>query len=148
LIAVDTNILIYAHREDSPFHDPASKRMTELAEGATTWAIPWPCVHEFLAIVTHPRIYAPPTPLPRALDQVAAWLESSTLVLLAESADHWLVLRSLLASGRIAGPQVHDARIVALCQQHGVRELWSADRDFNRFTGLVVVNPLVGRGST
>jgi toxin-antitoxin system PIN domain toxin len=147
LIAVDTNILIYAHREDSPFHVPASKRMIELAEGAATWAIPWPCVHEFLAIVTHPRIYAPPTPLPRALDQVAAWLESSTLVLLAESADHWLVLRSLLASGRIAGPQVHDARIVALCQQHGVRELWSADRDFNRFTGLVVVNPLVGRGS-
>jgi len=147
LIAVDTNILIYAHREDSPFHDPASKRMTELAEGSSSWAIPWPCVHEFLAIVTHPRIYAPPTPLPRALDQVAAWLESSTLVLLAESADHWLVLRSLLASGRIAGPQVHDARIVALCQQHGVRELWSADRDFNRFTGLAVVNPLVGRGS-
>ena len=147
MIAVDTNILIYAHREDSPFHDPASKRMAELAEGAATWAIPWPCVHEFLAIVTHPRIYAPPTPLPRALDQVAAWLESSTLVLLAESADHWRVLRSLLASGQIAGPQVHDARIVALCQQHGVRELWSADRDFNRFTGLVVVNPLVGRGS-
>jgi uncharacterized protein len=147
LIAVDTNILVYAHREDSPFHDPASQRMAELAEGSLTWAIPWPCVHEFLAIVTHPRIYAPPTPLPRALDQVAAWLESSSLVLLAESADHWPVLRSLLASGRIAGPQVHDARIVALCQQHGVRELWSADRDFNRFAGLAVVNPLVGRGS-
>jgi len=147
LIAVDTNILIYAHREDSPFHDPASKRMTELAEGASNWAIPWPCVHEFLAIVTHPRIYAPPTPLPRALDQVAAWLESSTLVLLAESADHWEMLRSLLSTGRIAGPKVHDARIVALCRQHGVRELWSADRDFNRFRGLAVVNPLVGRGA-
>jgi predicted nucleic acid-binding protein len=119
--------------------------MAELAEGSSTWAIPWPCVHEFLAIVTHPRIYAPPTPLARALDQVAAWLESSTLVLLAESADHWLVLRSLLASGRIAGPQVHDARIAALCRQHGVRELWSADRDFNRFAGFAVVNPLVGR---
>ncbi|HEX9169377.1 MAG TPA: TA system VapC family ribonuclease toxin [Roseiarcus sp.] len=146
MIAVDTNILVYAHREDSPFHDPASKRMTELAEGSSTWAIPWPCVHEFLAIVTHLRIYAPPTPLPRALDQVAAWLESSTLALLAESSDHWLVLRSLLASGQIAGPRVHDARIVALCRQHGVRELWSADRDFNRFAGFAVVNPLVGRG--
>ena len=146
MIAVDTNILVYAHREDSPFHDPASKRMTELAEGPSTWAIPWPCLHEFLAIVTHPRIYAPPTPLPRALDQVAAWLESPTLALLAESADHWLVLRSLLASGRIVGPRVHDARIVALCRQHGVRELWSADRDFNRFAGFAVVNPLVGAG--
>jgi predicted nucleic acid-binding protein len=79
LIAVDTNILVYAHREDSPFHDAASKRIAELAEGSATWSIPWPCVHEFLAIVTHPRIYAPPTPLPRALDQVDAWLEAPTL---------------------------------------------------------------------
>jgi toxin-antitoxin system PIN domain toxin len=148
LIAVDTNILVYAHREDSPFHDPAAKRIAELAEGSATWSIPWPCVHEFLAIVTHPRIYAPPTPLSRALDQVDAWLESPTLVLLAESTDHWPTLRALLAGGRIAGAQVHDARIVALCRQHGVRELWSADRDFNRFAGLAVVNPVVGRGSS
>jgi uncharacterized protein len=144
LIAVDTNILVYAHREDSAFHDPAATRIAELAEGSATWSIPWPCVHEFLAIVTHPRIYAPPTPLPRAFDQVDAWLASPTLVLLAESAAHWPALRTILARGRIAGPQVHDARIAALCQQHGVRELWSADRDFNRFPGLMIVNPLVG----
>jgi toxin-antitoxin system PIN domain toxin len=148
LIAVDTNILVYAHREDSPFHDLAAKRIAELAEGSATWSIPWPCVHEFLAIVTHPRIYTPPTSLPRALNQVDAWLESPTLVLLAESADHWPTLQPILARGRIAGPQVHDARIAALCKQHGVRELWSADRDFNRFAGLAVVNPLVARGSS
>jgi uncharacterized protein len=143
LIAVDTNILVYAHREDSPFHNKAAKRIAELAEGSATWSIPWPCVHEFLAIVTHPRIYAPPTPLPRALDQMDAWLESPNLVLLAESADYWATLRTILARGRIAGAQVHDARIAALCRQHGVRELWSADRDFNRFAGPAVVNPLV-----
>ena len=148
MIAVDTNILVYAHREDSPFHEPAVKRIAELAEGSAPWSIPWPCVHEFLAIVTHPRIYAPPTPLPRALDQVAAWLESPTLALLAESEEYWPVLQALLAKGRIGGPQVHDARIVALCRQHGVRELWSADRDFSRFAGLAVVNPLVGRASS
>lgn len=103
-----------------------------------------PCLHEFLAIVTHPRIYDPPTPLAKALDQVEAWLESPSLALLAEPAAHWSTLRPLLEGGRIAGPQVHDARIVALCQQHGVRELWSADRDFSRFAGLPGVNPLVG----
>ena len=146
MIAVDTNILVYAHREDSPFHDRAVKRISELAEGSAAWSIPWPCVYEFLAIVTHPRIYAPPTPFVRALDQVDAWLESPTLVLLAEPADHWLALRAVLARGRITGAQVHDARIAALCQHHRVRELWSADRDFNRFPALVVVNPLVGRG--
>lgn len=143
MIAVDTNILVYCHREDSPFHGPASRRVAELAEGAASWAIPWPCVHEFLAIVTHPRIYLPQTPLARALDQVEAWLESPTLALLAESATHWTALRDLITRGRIAGPQVHDARIIALCRQHRVRELWSADRDFGRFTDLTIVNPLV-----
>jgi hypothetical protein len=144
VIAVDTNILVYAHREDSPFHDAAYRRLASLAEGAASWAIPWPCLHEFLAIVTHPRIYAPPTPLSTALAQVDAWIESPSLVLLAESTSHWLTLRNLLTTGRIAGPMVHDARVAALCRQHGVRELWSADRDFGRFSGLLVKNPLVG----
>ena len=144
MIAVDTNILVYAHREDSPFHEAASRRVAELAEGLANWAIPWPCLHEFLAIVTHPRIYAPPTPLRRALDQVEAWLESPTLVLLTESLAHWPTLREFLAKARVAGPQVHDARVAALCRQHGVRELWSADRDFSRFVGIAVANPLIG----
>lgn len=143
MIAVDTNILVYAHREDATFHKAAEKCMAALAEGLAPWALPWPCLHEFLAIVTHPRIYAPPTPLDRALDQAEAWLASPSLALLAESQAHWSALRALLRGGRIAGPRVHDARIAALCVQHGVRELWSADRDFNRFPGLKVVNPLV-----
>jgi predicted nucleic acid-binding protein len=82
-------------------------------------------------------------PLPRALDQVDAWLESPTLTLLTESAAHWPTLHRLLSDGRITGAQVHDARVAALCRQHGVRELWSADRDFSRFNGLAVVNPLI-----
>jgi toxin-antitoxin system PIN domain toxin len=144
LIAVDTNILVYAHREEAPFHEAARERLRELAEGSALWAIPWPCLHEFLAIVTHPRIFLPPTPLARALDQVAAWLESPTLALLAEAGNHWEQLRTVLEASRVAGPQVHDARIAALCIEHGVRELWSADRDFGRFRGLAVLNPLVG----
>ena len=143
MIAADTNILVYAHREDAPFHDAARRAMERLAQGKAPWAIPWPCIHEFLAIVTHPRIFSPPTPRSRAFDQVDAWLEAPGLVLLAESESHWSALRALLESGRIVGPQVHDARIAALCKQHGVRELWSADRDFGRFPGLAVVNPLV-----
>jgi hypothetical protein len=144
VIAVDTNILVYAHRQDSPFHQTASRCVAELAEGPAAWAILWPCLHEFLAIVTHPRIYAPPTPLAGALDQVDAWLGSPSLALLTETAAHWQALRAVLAASRVAGPQVHDARVAALCRQHGVRELWSADRDFGRFADLAVVNPLVG----
>lgn len=145
MIAVDTNILVYAHRADSEWHEAANARVVELAEGRAPWAIPWPCIHEFLAIVTHPRVFAPPTPLSSAIDQVEAWRESPTLVLLSESGDYWNELRTTLEGGRIVGPQIHDARVAALCLLHGVRELWSADRDFNRIPSLVTTNPLVGR---
>ncbi len=144
MIAVDTNVLVYAHREDSEWHQVAAARIATLAEGQGPWAIPWPCVHEFLAIVTHPRIFSPPTPLAAALEQVDAWLESPVLVLLAETDGYWARLRRLLQAGKVSGPKVHDARIAALCTQHGVRELWSADRDFNSFPGFQVTNPLVG----
>jgi hypothetical protein len=144
MIAVDTNLLVYSHREDSSWHDAAFARIAELAEGQAPWVIPWPCIHEFLAIVTHPRIYAPPTPLEKAVSQVDAWLESPGLLLLSESEDYWQQLRSFLQSGKVSGPQVHDARIAALCRHHGVTELWTADRDFGRFPGLKVRNPLAG----
>jgi uncharacterized protein len=144
MIAVDTNFLVYAHREDSSWHEPAYARLAGLAESPGPWAIPWPCLHEFLAIVTHPRIYNPPTPLKIALEQVDAWLESPSLVLLAEAPGYWAELRRALQAGRVAGLQVHDARIAALCLNHGVRELWTADRDFGRFPSLTVKNPLVG----
>lgn len=143
MIAVDTNILVYAHREDSEWHEAASTRVAELAEGRGAWAIPWPCIHEFLAITSHPKIFTPPTPLAAAIDQVEAWLESPTLHVLAESQLHWAQLSALLQSGKVAGARVHDARIAALCLQHGVKELWSADRDFGRFPDLAVSNPLV-----
>ena len=77
------------------------------------------------------------------MDQVEAWLESPRLILLSESEDYWPQLRSVLQTGKVAGPQVHDARIAALCRQHGVSELWTADRDFGRFPELKVRNPLV-----
>ena len=143
MIAVDTNILVYAHRRDSTWHDAAFARMTELAEGRSPWCIPWHCLHEFIAIVTHPRIYSPPSRLAQAVDQIEAWFESPSVVLLAEADGYWQTLKSQLAEGRVTGPLVHDARVAAVCLLHGVRELWTADRDFGRFAELTVRNPLV-----
>lgn len=142
MIAVDTNILVHAHRADSEWHQVAAARLRMLAEGRVRWCLPWPCIHEFLAIVTHPRIWAPPTPIPTAIDQVDAWMESPSVVLLSEGRAHWMELRALLESGHIQGPRVHDARVAALCLSQGVQELWSADRDFSRFPGLSTRNPL------
>jgi len=143
MIAVDTNLLVYAHRADSEWHKRAGNCVRGLAEDTAAWAIPWPCVHEFLAIVTHVRIFPKPTPVARALDQVDAWLESASLVLLGESDAHWSSPRQLLAAGLVMGPRVHDARVAAICLAHGVRELWTADRDFGRFPALGTRNPLV-----
>ena len=145
MIAVDTNILVYAHRVDSPWHGPARKCVQELAEGGAPWAVPWPAVHEFLAIVTHQRIFRPPSPLDKALFQVDAWLESPTLRLIGELGGYWRELKALLAAGKATGPMTHDARIVAICRQHGVKTLCSADRDLTRFAGIRVVNPLPTR---
>ncbi|MGE0102175.1 MAG: type II toxin-antitoxin system VapC family toxin [Blastocatellales bacterium] len=144
MIAIDTNILVYAHREDSPWHDKAYEVISDLAQSRLSWALPWPCLHEFLAIVTHPRIYNPPTPVKIAVEQIEAWLESPGLSLLSEINGYWTELRTVVENGRVSGPQIHDARIAALCKLHGVRELWTADRDFTRFPGIVVRNPLIG----
>jgi hypothetical protein len=141
--AVDTNILVYAHREDSEWHEAACAAVARLAESEAPWAIPAPCLHEFLAIVTHPKIYRPPTPLELAIDQTDAWRESPSLVIIGEGEGYWERLRALLLSSRVTGGKVHDARIAALCLHHGVAELWSADRDFTRFPELQLRNPLV-----
>lgn len=143
MIAVDTNMLVYAHRRDSPWHSKALTQLTTLMEGSLAWAIPWPCIHEFLGIVTHPRIYKPASTIEEAIDQVEAWFESPTVVTIGEGGDYWGTLRSMLSRARVAGPKVHDARIAALCKLHGVTELLSADRDFSRFPLLRTRNPLI-----
>ena len=142
MIAVDTNILVYAHRQDSPWHDRAAAAIINLAEGPEPWAIPWPCVHEFFSIATHPKIYKPPTPPAQAIADLDTWFESPSLRLIGETDRYWNVLRATLRSSAVAGPMVHHARIAAICQAHGIHTLLSADRDFSRF-GIAVRNPLV-----
>jgi len=143
MIAVDTNILVYAHRRDLPAH----ARSFEVVAGALTGVAPvglcWPVIEEFLAVVTNPRIFAKPTPPENAFDQVDHWLSSPRAVTLHESPAHLQTLRSLVVSGRAVGGALHDARIAALCLDHGVSELLTADRDFSRFPALRVRNPLV-----
>src|SRR5436190_9006805 len=123
MIAVDTNLLVYAHRKDSEWNSRAYAALAELASGRRTWAIPWPCIHEFMAVATHPRIYAPPSSVAEVLGQVAAWMESPSLVLLSEEKAYWGCLEQLVRHSKVRGPAVHDARIAALCRLHGVQEL-------------------------
>ena len=143
MIAVDTNILVYSVAETSPNYERAKALVAQLAESGRKWCIPWPCIHEFLGIITHPKIYRPSMKPTTAVRQVEAWMGSPSLQLIGEQAGYWEHLQILLASDRIQGPKIHDARIAAICRAAGVREIWSADRDYSQFPGIVVRNPLV-----
>ena len=142
MIAVDTNILVYAHRFDSVWNERAYGCLQSLAEGGQRWAIPWSCLHEFLAIVTHPRIYDPPTPLEQALAQVEAWTSSPSVSLIHEGPDHMQILAEMVQSATATGPRIHDARVAAICVGAGATELWTADRDFSRYH-VSTRNPLL-----
>ena len=89
MIAVDTNILVYAHRRDSTFHAPAKQAVATLAQAGAPWEIPWPCLHDVYSIVTNARAYKPASTPQEATHQLAMWLESPALVLLHESVSHW-----------------------------------------------------------
>ena len=139
--AVDTNVLVFAEITTSLHHDTARSLLTELAEGSVPWAIPWPCVYEFLRVVTHPRVYHPPVPLDRARADLSRILASPSLVLLSETEYHVEFLERVVAASGATGNLVHDAHIAALCLEHGVSELATGDRDFHRFGDLRIVNP-------
>jgi len=143
LIAVDTNLLVYAHRVEPPFHADALACLSRLASDPAPWAIPWPCLYEFLAVVTHPRIFVDPTPMPVAVEQLEAWLSCPYVVLLGEMEGQFPTTKAVLLQSRLRGPAVHDARVAALCLAHDVDELWTADRDYSRFPSLRTRNPLV-----
>ncbi|MFO0323685.1 MAG: type II toxin-antitoxin system VapC family toxin [Burkholderiales bacterium] len=143
MIAVDTNVLVYAHRAETTFHVQAYNAVVELAEGARPWGIPVVCLHEFLAVVTNPRVFEPPSTVEQAFAQAEAWLASPTCHVLHSGEQHVRVLGDLARRARIKGGQFHDARIAAICVENGASELWTADRDFSRYKGLKMRNPML-----
>jgi hypothetical protein len=143
MIAIDTHLLVFAHRGNAPLHEAALAALRPVLEGTSAWALPWPCVHEFISISTHPGIYQPASTLSEALGFLEQLFGSPQLHLLAESPGYYETLRELALAAKLSGPRIHDARIAALCLHHGVRELWTADRDFSRFPKLKTRNPLV-----
>ena len=139
--AIDTNVLVFAEIISSPQHARAREVLRSLGEGAAAWAIPWPCVYEFLRVVTHPRVYHPPVPMDVALRDLRAVLGSPSLILLAETPRHAELMDAVVRDSGVAGNLIHDAHIAALCLEHGVTEIITGDRDFRRFSGLTVTDP-------
>ncbi|MCG5051535.1 MAG: PIN domain-containing protein [Myxococcales bacterium] len=143
MIAVDTNILVHAHRRDAAFHRRATVVVRELAESPAPWAICFHNLIEFYGVATHARLWSQPSSPHQALEQIAAWRESMSLRILGDEATALTGLSELLVRAHIQGAKVHDARIANCCLAHGVRLLLSADRDFSSFPALKTKNPLV-----
>ena len=142
--AVDTKVLIYAEITSSRHHKGVRHLLVRLAEGAEAWAIPWPCIYEFLRVVTHPRVYHPPVPAEIALQDLRSVLASPSLLLLSETPRHYAILGDVIQRSGVSGNLIHDAHIMALCLEHGVSELLTGDRDFARFAGLHFTDPFAG----
>lgn len=142
MIAVDTNILVYAHRPEAPFHQPARRCLAALRAARRPWGIPIHCLAEFAAVVSNPRIWKEPSGAPQVRAQVDAWRTSPELQLLEDDATVWDRCLDLAERGGVAAGSWYDARIAAVCLAHGVRELWTVDREYSRFPELPARNPL------
>ena len=138
---VDTNILVYACLTEAPHHDKAKTLLAELAEGNIPWAIPWPCIYEFLRVMTHPSVATVSVSMEVALKSLRPFLDSPSLILLAETDRHREISEALLVRSGVAGNLVYDAHIATLLLEHGVREIITNDDDFRRFEELRVINP-------
>jgi uncharacterized protein len=142
VIAVDTNILVHAHRRDASLHDRARPLLEQLAEAPAPWAICYHTLVEFHAVVTRRGLWSKPSTPAAAMDQIAAWRESPSLRILYDSEDCLDLLRDAAIAENVAGSLIHDARIAVCCQVNGIAELWTVDRDFSRFPKLRCRNPL------
>ena len=140
MIAVDTNVLIYARRTSAEEHQAALELLHRLATGRTSWAIPLPCLLEFLRVVTH-RAFQPTLSLEEAWHNLETLLASPTARLLTPTDRHFALLHEVLDESGATGNLVFDAQIATLCLEYGVREILTADKDFRRFTGLKVTDP-------
>ena len=146
MIAVDSNLLVYAHRREARLGEAAYALITGLAEGDRAWAIPWPCCYEFLSVVTNRRIWKDDASTPeQAWRQFQAWAASPSNHLIGETDRFTDILRLFVQRPHVVGGVIHDARIAAICVAHGVEYLLTCDRDFSLFPELSTRDPLVNK---
>jgi toxin-antitoxin system PIN domain toxin len=138
VIALDTNILVYAHRAEMAQHAAARAALAALAEGDEPFGVPVTVATEFLRVVTHPRVFRPPTDMPTARAALDAVLDSPSARLLAPGPRHRALLAEAIEEGDATGNLVLDAAIVATCREHAVRTILTNDLDFRRFPSIEV----------
>jgi len=142
MIAIDTNILVYAYRSESVFHRQAYRALVDLMSKGTSWAVPWPCVYEFFAVVTNPKIFKTASSSGDAVFFFEGFAQTAAFEFLCEKESGWANFKEIVQRTGITSGKVHDAKIASVCLQNDVHELWTNDRDFSLFPALTTVNPL------
>jgi len=144
MFVVDTNVLVYAADEDSPYHGRCLDRLNLWRLQAGAWYLTWGIVYEFLRITTHPRVMRKPWDALHAWQFVSALLASPGIDILVATDRHASVAEQVLAQcPRISGNLMHDAHTAILMQEHGVRRIYTRDTDFHRFPFLEPLDPLM-----
>jgi toxin-antitoxin system PIN domain toxin len=143
VIAVDTNVLVYAADTDSQFHAPCRTWLERQRARPDAWYTTWAILYKFLRVTTHPRVMRRPWTASAAWEFVTALLSSPGLGILVPTQRHADVAEEVISElPHLAGNLFHDAHTAILMREHGVKQICTRDTDFNRFPFLEVIDPL------
>jgi toxin-antitoxin system PIN domain toxin len=140
-VLVDTNILVYAAHIDSPFHAKANEYVESLRKEGSA-CLTWSILYEWARVTTHPRVFSRPLSPRQAEDYVLNLTSDPAVDILTETPNHTRFLRLALDDAPpLRGNAWHDAHIVALMLEHGIKTIASADKHFRLFRSIRVVDP-------
>jgi toxin-antitoxin system PIN domain toxin len=142
MILPDVNVLVYAHREDAPGHVAYRNWLEELINSDQAYGFSELVLSGFLRVVTHPRIFNPPSDLTVAFSFISIIRSQPNAVLIAPGPRHWEIFKNLCQSANTKGNLIPDAYLAALAIESG-SEWITTDRDYSRFTGLKWRQPLL-----
>jgi toxin-antitoxin system PIN domain toxin len=140
---VDTNILVYAADEDSPFHGQCFKLMEKWRKQTSPWYVTWGILYEFLRVSTHLRVFRKPWSILKAWGYVEAVLSSPSLGILIAGERHADVAAEVVKSlPSLSGNLLHDAQTAILMREYGIKKIYTRDTDFHRFRFLEPIDPV------
>ena len=140
--ALDANLLLYASDTSSPFHARALEFVRVCIAGPELVYLPWPVVMPYLRIATHPAVFQEPLSHTEAVGNLDALISRPHVRTLGEADGFWDAYRSTTRDLVVRGNLVPDAHLVALLLQHGVTTIATHDRDFLKFDGIHVNDPI------
>ena len=140
MIFPDVNLLVYAHDETSIFHPSASNWLRSVLISDQVF-FSWHSITGFLRITTNPRIFRNPITLAKAVQIVDSWLELDNTHLVFLEKKNWPLFSSILIESQANGDLVMDAHLAAMAASCGAT-VASTDRDFTRFPGIQLINPI------